>query len=126
MGGILDMAREDARQMTFENDGFETALTITDTESNVYEINGLVSNISYLADIDSGDFRAVSNNATVTFCEASLTELGAVTRTATGQLDVQDWLVEYELPEGQVKFKIVEPFPAGTLGLIKALLPEYE
>lgn len=87
-------------------------------------ISGLATRHRQSFDTDGLPVNAV--NAHCTFFEQSLTDEGFATRNQTNDVVVMDWKVKWTDTVGELSYKIGEPMPDETVGLIKCELSEYE
>jgi hypothetical protein len=97
--------------------------TLIPSENRII-IQGLATRHRQTYDPDSG-LPIVGKNNHCTFSEKTLNERGYATRNTKGDIIVKGWLVSWEDTTGINKYKIEEPEPDETLGLIKCMLGEY-
>ena len=118
MGDIIDLARQNAREIL--NGGFSTELTITPAGGSSFIINGTTAVHSQGFDADG--LPVIGPNSHCTFSELDITDLGIVTRDTNNDLNVKGWEVSFTDQFGTYNCKIKEQRPDRGLGIIVAIL----
>lgn len=93
-------------------------------DANLITVQGLATRHRQTYDPDNG-LPMIGKNNHCSFSEVSLNELGYATRNNKNEVIVKGWLVSWSDTTGEYKYKIEEPQPDETLGLIKCMLGEY-
>lgn len=114
MGEILDLARQNAREIL--NGGFSIELTITPIGGAPVAINGTTS--VHSQSFDSDGLPVIGPNSHCTFSELDLNDAGVITRDAKKDLIMRDWKVSFTDQIGTYNCKMGELMPDRGLGLI--------
>lgn len=151
IGSIIQRARRDSQRFiegsfsleltlepNYNNVTFQDGLEVpyVDGENNLFTgtaipetgsitIQGLATRHRQSYDPDTG-LPIIGKNNHCTFSEQTLNDLGFATRNQSNEVIVKGWLVSWSDTTGIHKYKIEEPSPDETLGLIKCILGEYE
>lgn len=94
-------------------------------EAGTITIQGIATRHRQTYDPDTG-LPSIGKNNHCSFSEVTLNELGFATRNTNNEVIVKGWLVSWSDITGTHKYKIEEPSPDETLGLIKCIIGEYE
>jgi hypothetical protein len=121
-GLIIQRAREDVQRII--EGSFSVELTL-DPGTGPVTIQGLATRHSLVYDPDTG-LQQIGENCHCSFYEKTLNDLGITTRNAAGKVSVKNWIVTWADTSGTFSYKIKEPYPDETLGLIKCMLAFYE
>jgi hypothetical protein len=124
-GSTLLKSRRDWQRFTTSG-GFQTELCFTNiTSGQIATINGLGMKHRIGVDPDTGNVVS-SRNFHISFSEAELLAAPYVTRDDKNELNITGHLVEYSDSTGiSRKYKITEPFPDETTGVIYCNLEFY-
>ncbi|MCK5613802.1 hypothetical protein KAR91_68695 [Candidatus Pacearchaeota archaeon] len=122
MGEILDLARQNAREIL--NDGFAIELIITPIGGAPVVINGITS--VHSQGFDSDGLPIIGPNSHCTFSELDLTDKGVIARDAKGDLKMRDWKVSFDDQIGTYNCKFGELMPDRGLGLIVVKLNQIQ
>lgn len=114
MGEVLDLARENVREIL--NGEFSIELTITPIGGAPVVIKGTTS--VHSQGFDSDGLPTIGPNSHCTFSELDLTDAGVTTRDAKGDLKMRDWKVSFDDQIGTYNCKFGELMPDRGLGLI--------
>lgn len=120
MGHILDLVIRDTRN--YLKGGFSIPLSF-DTGTVQATLNGLAT--VHSQGFDQDERPIVAENSHICFSETEANEAGLITRNAKGDLDIENWKVEFDHNVGHVIAKLSEPFPDSTLGIIRVQITRY-
>lgn len=127
-GAITQRIRKDAQRIVEGLFSVELTITAKDLNGDVlpeFTIQGLATRHRQNYDPDSGlPIIGLSNHCS--FSELTVNEFGIITRNSKNEIIVKGWLVSWTDAIGLVQYKIEEPAPDETVGIIKCILGEYE
>lgn len=124
MGELLDIAREDMRDFVEDSEGFSTTLSFTPTVGDPFELEGIAT--VHSQGIDSDGIPVIGDNSHIFFSEVSVNDLGYVTRSADGKVNIRDWKVTFDHAVGTVSAILSVTEPDSTFGMIRVMLTNFK
>lgn len=123
--GLREVARQDARRILGDADGFAWPLTVTDPDGRKGCINGFSSDVGELIDAQTGV--AISGRQVeVTLHVDDLNRLGFGHPEYIASEEGKPWLIEFPDIEGTPgAFKVMRTAPDLTTGVILCFLEAY-
>ncbi len=123
--GLLDIARNDIKNIISDAGGFGEDVTITNLLNQTETIKALHS--KHHLGVDTVGNRVNSKNAHISFSEKQLTDLGWSIRNESGEVDLKKYKVQAKDSTGVNKLYVIQEwFPSETTGLIVCVLGDYE
>lgn len=122
--GLIDLAKDDAKEITSDLDGFAVEITVTDKDGRTEVVNG--TSARHNMDFDEAGVASSGAQAHCTIHEGILSDAGFTVRDSENLVSVKGWLVSFRNSAGQmIDYIVMEQIADETVGLIPMILGEY-